>query len=85
MTKCLAIKAWEGPFQLRSTISAVVDHHSNKLALLQPGSSSEIPDGSQITCEEVTCGHHEECVLQDVFCVKAPCYPMPVCQHRRHG
>ena len=30
--------------------------------------------------QTVRCGNNEVCVLEKVVCVKAPCYPQPVCK-----
>ncbi|CAG7837195.1 unnamed protein product [Allacma fusca] len=50
------------------------------VALLQPGSSSAKSDGSAPSCQDVTCNQGEECVLQQVQCIRAPCYPIPTCK-----
>ena len=30
--------------------------------------------------QTVRCGNNEVCVLEKVVCIKAPCYPKPVCK-----
>ncbi|CAG0893899.1 unnamed protein product [Darwinula stevensoni] len=37
-----------------------------------------IPKGAP-TCEEVRCGDGSTCMMRDVACVAAPCYPVPEC------
>uniref|UniRef100_A0A914CKT4 Uncharacterized protein n=1 Tax=Acrobeloides nanus TaxID=290746 RepID=A0A914CKT4_9BILA len=36
------------------------------------------------TCASVTCNKNESCIMQEVICVRAPCYPVPTCVPKNH-
>ncbi|XP_070190814.1 keratin-associated protein 4-1-like isoform X2 [Littorina saxatilis] len=41
------------------------------------------PAQTRPSCSNVRCGPGQTCVLQQVRCIRAPCYPQPVCVYQR--
>ncbi|VDM44369.1 unnamed protein product [Toxocara canis] len=39
----------------------------------------DCPNGATSTCETVDCPVGQHCILEQVVCVRAPCYPIPLC------
>ncbi|XP_037087164.1 prespore protein Dp87-like [Pollicipes pollicipes] len=56
-----------------------VDHGGYYSTRSQVCVGDPLPVERPSSCQNVHCGDLQTCVLQEVICIRAPCYPVPAC------